>query len=135
MVFGEKRIKKQARCGRLLALIALITSSAAHAEWVELQGFKNSYYDPSSIQVKGSKRKVLQLTDAQGKDPSIIALLEFDCSNKKYQLLSADILLGPMGTGEKKPLPMSPPIWKPVTHQIHLQMSRLVCSASPAMKR
>ena len=135
MVCSEWLFKKQARSGRLLALVALVATSAARAEWVAVQGFEDSYYDPSSIHVEGSKRKVLQLTDARGKDPSMIALIEYDCSNKKYQLLTADIFLGPMGTGEKKPLPMSPPIWKPVKHQIGLQISRLVCSASAGKKR
>jgi hypothetical protein len=86
------------------------------------------YFNPDSVQAQGTNRTVLQLTDSE---PSMVASVVYDCTKARYQLLQADLFLGRMGSGEKKPLSMGPPSWQSVEPKSTNAIIRdRVCSGS-----
>ena len=80
---------------------------SAQADWQKMAENKrgNSFYiEPDSVQLNSDKRVVLELIDYKKPDRdgdrSVRVQREYDCTEKKYRVQTANYHKGPMGTGE-----------------------------------
>ena len=80
---------------------------SAQADWQKMAENKrgNSFYiEPDSVQLNSDKRVVLELIDYKKPDRdgdrSVRVQREYDCTEKKYRVQTANYHKGPMGTGQ-----------------------------------
>ena len=103
----------------VLTLLLLIAAAPARAEWVDVDGpskgffstFSRSivyYIDPSTITRDGNFRKVWEIHDRDERGPdgerSVLALVEYDCADKRMRTLNSTGRSRRMAKGEIIPL-------------------------------
>ena len=95
----------------LLITLLLLSSSPAYAEWVEVdrndQAGVTVYVDPDTIRHEGDLVKMWELFDHKATQTIGVGLFmsrkdqcEYDCSKKRYRVLTFTQFSGNMGSGK-----------------------------------
>ncbi len=100
----------------ILCLLALVTAPA-WAEWVEVSKDDDTtyYINVATISKNGNIRKVWVVNDLKEADQGVMsrrALIEHDCKDKRYRLLSISAHSGPMLGGKMLASSDKPGNWK-----------------------
>lgn len=125
---------------KLLFLVALIVFGhhPVHAGWVALEkpfqptGLETVYFDPNTIQRKGGRATLWQLTDITWNSTtrflSSKTHKEFDCEGSRVRVLQVIEFSRQMGTGRSTPGYIEQGGWQPVGSEgVNHALSKVVC--------
>lgn len=89
----------------LVGLMLLLCASSSWAEWVYIARWESgvTYYDPTTIRLRGNMRRAWLLLDRDAVGPSgelsQMDLFEYDCTEERVRLLAARFYANHMGNG------------------------------------
>jgi hypothetical protein len=101
----------------ILYLLIAVMAAPAWAEWVAVSESNDlvAYIEPSSIRRNGNLRKVWQVQDLKQRDEhgamSRRLLVEYDCKDERFRVLSTSTHAEPMAAGKALVLVDIPSAW------------------------